>query len=121
MKFHPLPPDLKCPVCNAGLAFVRVTGPADLYECTGTPECQTLVLHYQQSPTSRCGWARFLPSALMGEWTFQRVYQPIEEHTRSIGWIIPHGGPPSSAQRHTPCENRGNAIPEGRYCAKRQR
>ena len=31
MRLHPLAPEVKCPNCGAGLAFVRVRAQGDLY------------------------------------------------------------------------------------------
>ena len=52
MRYHLLPPDVKCPACGAaGLTFVRVIGGRDLYQCASGGPCRCAVLHYRNKET----------------------------------------------------------------------
>ena len=68
MRLHPLAPDVKCPVCRAGLTFIMVTKYGDLYQCASDP-CKRQVMHYQRKESKACGYAALSPWGAFGEWT----------------------------------------------------
>jgi hypothetical protein len=67
MKFHPLPPDAKCPRCGAGLVFVRVRGGGDLYRCASGGACRCDVFHYRSAGGQACGCS-VVTYAELGRW-----------------------------------------------------
>jgi hypothetical protein len=68
MRYHLLSPDVKCPACGAGLAFVRLRGWGDVYACaSGACRCQ--VMHYRNTETKTCGYSVLFNYGLFGEWT----------------------------------------------------
>lgn len=68
MQLHPLPPDVRCPTCGAGLTFVRVRGHRDLYQCPSA-SCKRQVMHYRNKVTQVCGYAPVYRSGVFGVWT----------------------------------------------------
>jgi len=70
MRYHLLPPEVKCPACDADLRFVRVRGCGDLYSCVsdGRP-CRCLVMHYRNKTTKTCGYAILYNYGAFGVWT----------------------------------------------------
>jgi hypothetical protein len=69
MRYHLLAADVKCPACGACLAFVRVRGFGDLYQCvTGTP-CRCQVMHYKNKATKTCGYSILYAWGSYGVWT----------------------------------------------------
>jgi ssDNA-binding Zn-finger/Zn-ribbon topoisomerase 1 len=56
MRFHPLPPSVKCQHCGrAHLEFVRTRSGRDLYRCTGTPPCKAYTVHFRGAGRE-CGY-----------------------------------------------------------------
>jgi hypothetical protein len=70
MRYHLLPPDVKCPACGAaGLTFVRVRGGRDLYQCASGGPCRCAVLHYRNKETQTCGYTVVYAYGPQGVWT----------------------------------------------------
>ena len=67
LRFHPLAPDVRCPLCGAALAFIRVRAYGDLYECSGG-SCSCRVMHYRNPATKTCGWAVLYNHGSLGMW-----------------------------------------------------
>ena len=57
MRLYPLAPEVRCPNCGSGLAFVQVRGYRDLYQCASGGPCKCQVMHYRNSATKACGYA----------------------------------------------------------------
>jgi len=68
MRLHLLASEVKCPACGADLAFIRVRGYGDLYQCTSGP-CKGRVMHYQRKESKICGYAAITHLGSFGEWT----------------------------------------------------
>lgn len=69
VKFHALPPEVKCPSCGGALAYIRVRKFGDLYQCArGAKACPGAVLHYCKAGTTRCGWTRVLEAKFPDRW-----------------------------------------------------
>ena len=66
MRLHPLAPEVRCPNCGAGLVFVRVRLPGDLYECASGGPCKCRVLHYRDRTTKTCGYAALYTYGALG-------------------------------------------------------
>jgi hypothetical protein len=64
---HPLAADVKCPACGSALAFIRVRGYGDLYQCSGG-SCGCQVMHYRNQATKTCGWALLYSHGSLGMW-----------------------------------------------------
>jgi hypothetical protein len=78
MRYHFLAPDVRCPACGAGLAFVRSRGGRDLYQC-GSGLCKCQVMHYRNKETQTCGYAGIYNFGPMGEWTACREKPTAKE------------------------------------------
>jgi hypothetical protein len=68
MRFHALPPNMKCPRCGAGLTFVRVRTFGDLYQCASGAPCRGQIMHYQRKERKICGYAAITSYGSFGEW-----------------------------------------------------
>ena len=77
MRLHPLAPDVSCPTCGAGLAFVRVRIFGDLYQCASGGPCRRQIMHYRHKKTHTCGYAPVYGTGVFGTWTACGV--PAEE------------------------------------------
>jgi ssDNA-binding Zn-finger/Zn-ribbon topoisomerase 1 len=56
MRFHPLPPSVKCQHCGTGdLEFLRTRSGRDLYRCTRTVPCKAYTVHLRRGGTE-CGY-----------------------------------------------------------------
>jgi hypothetical protein len=78
MRLHPLATEVTCPACGAALAFLRVRGYADLYQCSGRP-CKCRVIHYRSRATKTCGWALLYSHTGLGTWVSCGVHATEKE------------------------------------------
>jgi hypothetical protein len=69
MRLHPLPPNVRCPRCGAGIAFTRVRTFADLYTCTSGDRCRCQILHFRSQKTKGCGYCTLSTGGAFGAWT----------------------------------------------------
>jgi hypothetical protein len=67
MRFHPLPPQVKCSACGGDLMFVRVRVYGDLYQCV-SDSCRRQVMHYQRKGSKTCGYAAHSRLGVFGVW-----------------------------------------------------